>query len=131
MALDVNGDGRPDIYICNYMQPNQLYINMGPGKNGEPVVFKECAKIAGLDAVDCSHSAAFMDYDGDGKMDMYLLTNRIEDPAGSPDELPVDKHPDGTVTIKPGAERYYQVWRYDYDNWEHRIDRLARPPLPQ
>jgi hypothetical protein len=39
---------------------------MGPGKKGEPVTFKECAKEAGLDAVDCSHSVAFADYDGDG-----------------------------------------------------------------
>ncbi|MEO7318552.1 MAG: FG-GAP-like repeat-containing protein, partial [Chthoniobacteraceae bacterium] len=32
-------------------------------------------------------------------------------------ELPIDKHPDGTVTIKPEAEIYYAVWRFDYDNW--------------
>ena len=44
---DVNGDGRLDIYVCNYMRPNQLYLNMGPGPKGEPVVFKEVALIAG------------------------------------------------------------------------------------
>ncbi len=116
-AGDVNGDGRIDIYVCNYMKPNQLFLNMGKGPNGEAVVFKEVAQPAGLDAVDCSHSAAFADYDGDGKLDMYLLTNRIEDPDGTPKEMPVDKHPDGTVTLKPGAEKYYELWRYDYDNW--------------
>ena len=116
-VADVNGDGRLDIYVCYYEKPNQLFLNMGPGPNGEPVVFKEVAAPAGLDAVDCSHSVYFADYDGDGKMDMYLLTNRIEDPKGTPTEMPVDKHPDGTVTLKPGSERYYTVWRYDYDNW--------------
>ena len=116
-AGDVNGDGRMDIYVCNYMRPNQLYLNMGPGSKGEPVVFKEAALPAGLDAIDCSHSAAFFDYDGDGRLDLYLLTNRIEDPEGTPKEMPIIKHADGTVSIKPEAEKYYAVWRYDYDNW--------------
>ena len=68
-AGDVNGDGRLDIYVCGYMRPNQLFLNMGPGPKGEPVVFKEAGVAAGLDAVDCSHSAAFADYDGDGRLD--------------------------------------------------------------
>jgi hypothetical protein len=116
-AADVNGDGRIDLYVCNYMKPNQLFLNMGPGPNGEPVVFKEVAAPAGLDAVDCSHSAYFADYDGDGRLDMYLLTNRIEDPNGAPKEMPVIKNADGTVTLKPEAELYYEVWRYDFNNW--------------
>ena len=114
---DVNGDGRLDIYVCNYMRPNQLFLNMGPGPKGEPVVFKDVGLVAGLDAIDCSHSAAFADYDGDGRLDMYLLTNRIEDPEGTPKEMPIDKHADGTVSIKPEVEKYYAVWRYDYDTW--------------
>jgi hypothetical protein len=116
-AGDVNGDGRIDIYTCNYMRPNQLFLNMGPGPKGQPVVFKEAALSAGVDVIDCSHSAAFCDYDGDGRLDMYLLTNRIEDPGGTPQEMPIIKHSDGTVSIKPEAEPYYAVWRYDYDNW--------------
>ena len=115
-AADVNNDGRMDIYVTSYMVPNQLFMNMGKGPNGEPVVFKEVGKAAGLDAVDCSHSAAFADYDGDGKLDMYLLTNRVEDPKGTPSELPINKGPGG-VTLKPGAELYYDLWRFDYDTW--------------
>lgn len=115
-AADVNNDGRIDLYLCNYEAPNQLFLNLGKGKNGEAVVFKDVAKQAGLDAVDCSHSAAFADYDGDGDLDMYLLTNRIEDPNGTPAEMPVDKST-GTVLVKPGLERFYDIWRYDYDNW--------------
>ena len=114
---DVNGDGRLDVYVCNYMRPNELYLNMGPGPKGEPVIFKEVAAPAGLDATDFSQSAAFLDYDGDGRMDMYLLTNRVEDPKGTPTEMPIIKHSNGTVSIKPEAELYYAVWRYDYDNW--------------
>ena len=116
-AADVNGDGRIDLYVCNYEKPNQLFLNMGKGPKGEPVVFQEVAQPAGLDAVDCSHTAAFADYDGDGRLDMYLLTNRVEDPNGTPQEKPVINNPDGTVTIKPEAERYYDVWRVDYEHW--------------
>lgn len=119
-VADVNNDGRPDIYLCNYMQPNELWLNLGPGKSGAPVTFRECAKAAGLDAVDCSHSAAFADYDGDGKLDIYLLTNRIEDPQGSPGKLPVmpGSGEGGRLPeLLPEAERYYQMWRWDASNW--------------
>ena len=116
-VVDANGDGRLDLYLCNYDKPNQLFLNTGKGPKGEPVVFKEVGAPAGLDAVDCSHSAYFADYDGDGRMDMYLLTNRIEDPDGARKDMPIIKNPDGTVKIKPEAERYYHVWRYDFDNW--------------
>jgi len=69
-AADVNGDGRIDLYTGNYMVPNQLFLNTGPGANGERVVFREAAKEAGLDAADCAHSAAMADYDGRGRLDM-------------------------------------------------------------
>jgi hypothetical protein len=35
-AGDVNGDGRIDIYTCNYMRPNQLFLNMGLDRKGSP-----------------------------------------------------------------------------------------------
>ncbi len=119
-VADINNDGRPDLYLCNYMQPNELWLNMGPGKSGEPVTFRECAKEAGLDVVDCSHSAAFADYDGDGKLDLYVLTNRIEDPKGTPTKLPVvpGSGEGGRLPVLlPEAEKYYQVWRWDANNW--------------
>ncbi len=116
-AADVNGDGRVDLYTTSYMVPNQLFLNTGPGADGAPVTFREAAAEAGVDAVDCSHSAAFADYDGDGRLDMYLLTNRIENPDGTPLEMPVDRHADGSVSLKPGAEKYYHIWRWDAENW--------------
>jgi hypothetical protein len=119
-VADVNNDGRPDIYLCHYMQPNELWLNMGPGKAGEPVTFRECAKEAGLAVVDCSHSAAFADYDGDGKLDLYVLTNRIEDPKGTPSKMPVvpGSGEGGRLpTLLPEAEKHYQVWRWDANNW--------------
>jgi hypothetical protein len=132
-AADVNGDGRLDLYVSNYMVPNHLFLNMGKGPKGEPVVFKECAGEAGLDVVSCSHSAAFADYDGDGMLDVYVLTNRIEDPDGAPAEMPIVK---GTIgenklpDVLPEKKSMYRVWRWDKDNWGTEpigdVDRLFR-----
>ncbi|MEM8623611.1 MAG: FG-GAP-like repeat-containing protein [Pseudomonadota bacterium] len=119
-AVDVNGDGKLDLYISNYMQPNQLFLNLGKGDDGATVRFHECAAEAGLDVIDCSHSAGFADYDGDGRLDLYLLTNRIEDPEGTPGEMPIIEEslqPNTLPKILPGKEKMYHVWRYDADNW--------------
>ncbi len=74
---DVNGDGRLDIYVCNSgsrdERGNQLYINQG-NKQGVPV-FVEQAKEYGLFDGGFSTHAAFLDYDRDGDLDMYLLNN--------------------------------------------------------
>ena len=113
---DVNGDGRLDIYVCNYDAPNQLFINLGPGKKGEPVMFAERAKEYGLDIVDASHSAYFADYDNDGHLDMYLLTNRYDDPAGFNPIMPAELK-DGVPVMKAGAEKYQAIWRLDENNW--------------
>ncbi|MEP4076342.1 FG-GAP-like repeat-containing protein [Haloferula sp.] len=119
-AADINGDGRLDLYINNYMRPNQLFLNLGKGSEGEPVRFRECAKEAGLDVVDSSHIGAFADYDGDGFLDLYLLTNRIVDPEGGLAEMPVvkgSKGSNGLPTLLPEKERYYRMWWFDVENW--------------
>jgi hypothetical protein len=49
-----------------------------------------------------------------------LLTNRIEDPDGTPAEMPIVKgeaQPGELPKLHPGKERYYRVWRYDTKNW--------------
>lgn len=80
---DVNNDGLLDIYVSvsgNHLdQPksNKLFINQGNGRQGIPT-FREQARDYGL--ADTAHStqAAFFDYDKDGDLDVYLLTNGIE-----------------------------------------------------
>ncbi len=112
---DIDNDGDLDIYICNYESPNQLFINQG-SSNGK-VQFKECASPAGIDVVDASHFANFCDYDNDGDLDFYLLTNRVESPKGSLSKLPVEFERPGVPKLLPGFERYYGIWKVDFDNW--------------
>jgi hypothetical protein len=74
--VDINQDGLLDIYVC-YAGPfadpvkrtNELYINQGNE------TFTESAKAYGLDDTGHSVQAAFFDYDLDGDLDVYILTN--------------------------------------------------------
>lgn len=73
--VDINADGFLDIYVCRAgpaqvgTLPNQLFINQ---KNN---TFKEEAKAYGLDYSGNTTQAAFFDYDHDGDLDAYLVTN--------------------------------------------------------
>jgi enediyne biosynthesis protein E4 len=75
---DVNGDGYLDIYVCKSGDPdspnraNELFIN------NKDLTFTESAKEYGLDVKGLSVQAAFFDYDKDGDLDCYLLTNSIK-----------------------------------------------------
>jgi len=74
---DVNGDGWLDIYVCevgNYKSlhgRNRLYIN------NQDLSFTERAEEYGLATVAFSTQAAWLDYDRDGDLDMYLLCHSI------------------------------------------------------
>ncbi|WP_417443542.1 VCBS repeat-containing protein [Joostella sp.] len=74
---DVNGDGLLDIYVCavvginGFRGYNELYINNGDA------TFTESAKQYGLDFDSYSSSAAFIDYDLDGDLDIYLLNHAV------------------------------------------------------
>jgi len=75
--VDINGDGLLDIYVCKSGKPggdnrfNELFIN-----NGD-LTFTEKSIEYGLDVNGLSVHAAFFDYDKDGDLDCYLLTNSI------------------------------------------------------
>lgn len=81
-VVDINGDGKLDVYVCASLsrnaseRENLLYINTGPDSDGIPV-FKNMAAEYGLNDTAHSTMAAFFDYDNDGDLDMYLLNNEI------------------------------------------------------
>lgn len=72
---DVNGDGLLDLYVCRAAdfkvgwRGNQLYINQGN------LTFREQAESYKLASSGFSTHAAFFDYDNDGDLDCYLLSN--------------------------------------------------------
>ncbi len=74
---DVNGDGLLDIYVCavvglkGFGGHNELYLNNGDG------TFTESASKYGLDFDSYSSNAAFLDYDLDGDLDIYLLNHAV------------------------------------------------------
>ena len=76
---DVNNDGKIDIYVCRELyddrsdlRKNKLYINTGTNSNGIPV-FVESADKYNLGDDQRSRHAAFLDYDKDGDLDLFVL----------------------------------------------------------
>ena len=76
--MDINTDGLMDLYIAGAMNPdnreNRLYVNQGINSDGVPV-FKELANSYGINDKGNSMGAAFVDFDNDGDLDLYVLNN--------------------------------------------------------
>lgn len=93
-VIDINNDGFDDIYVCATgskdpeKRRNRLYVNNGN------LTFSEQAKDYGLADTSFSTQAAFLDYDGDGDLDMYLLNHAIYEPNMN-NVIPADsiRHP--------------------------------------
>ncbi|MEL6355912.1 MAG: VCBS repeat-containing protein [Bacteroidota bacterium] len=92
-AIDINADGLQDLYVCNSgevdgsRRANELFINQGNDANGRPQ-FQEMAAAYGLNDDGYGTQAAWLDYDKDGDLDVYLLNNSYL----SPDRI----NPDGS-----------------------------------
>jgi hypothetical protein len=81
---DINQDGLLDIYVSTIQPhinkpsvPNLFFLNKGNDKDGIPK-FEEVAAAIGLADSSYTTQASFLDYDLDGDLDMYLLTNALE-----------------------------------------------------
>ena len=66
---DYDADGWPDLLVANDFGVKNLYRNLG-GRGG-PVQFEEVAAKAGVLDWGAGMSAAFLDYDNDGRLDIY------------------------------------------------------------
>ena len=77
---DVNGDGLLDIYICRAgpgkpeTRANALWINQGLDRAGVPA-FRDMAAEYGIADEGYSTQAAFLDFDRDGDLDLFLINN--------------------------------------------------------
>jgi hypothetical protein len=80
VIVDINDDGWPDIYVAAAMKMgsgernNLLFVNQGKDASGH-VTFKEMAAAYGIADPGNSMGVAFIDYDLDGDLDLYVLNN--------------------------------------------------------
>lgn len=81
-VVDINNDGMLDIYVCqvgNYKKlkgKNHLFLCKSIDQLGIPHYEDEAASY-GLDFSGYSTHAAFLDYDNDGDLDMFLLNHSV------------------------------------------------------
>lgn len=67
---DVDNDGHPDVYVCNFAGPDEFFLNTGGG------TFSDATSRAGFPTAPApnnwSSTAAFVDYDADGHLDLFV-----------------------------------------------------------
>jgi Na+-translocating ferredoxin:NAD+ oxidoreductase RnfD subunit len=84
--LDVNGDGRPDLYVANDEDPNQLYVNVPwpGGAKADPAGlgfrFENRAAASGV-ADPYAGMGVAVDGGGSGPLDLFVTNSRHEPSA--------------------------------------------------
>lgn len=82
--VDIDQNGLLDIYLSvagrgpEASRANLLFVNQGIDPDGVPR-FAERAKAYGIADTGYSTHAVFFDYDRDGDLDLYVLTNALEE----------------------------------------------------
>ena len=121
---DYDNDGRVDLFVCgeyhrdapNTSDLSRLYHNQGDG------TFKNVAESAGIVNERVAKGSAWGDYDGDGRLDLFVSN------YDGPCRL---YHNEGNGTFKdvapelgltgPAHEHSFSCWFWDFDN-DGRID---------
>lgn len=98
---DLDQDGDLDLFVCNYDAPNRLYLNRGDGS------FEERGAERGVDFRGASVMACLADYDCDGDLDIYLVTNRLYPGPGR--DAPETERVDGKLRIAKAGEESYEI----------------------
>lgn len=80
-VADYDNDGDPDIYVTNFLAPNQLWRNDGDWRFTEVSGSSGTAGPRGR----WNTGATFGDYDGDGGLDLFVAGYAHLDPAALPE----------------------------------------------
>lgn len=110
--VDYDGDGDLDLFVAGTGDVNLLLENLG-GKT-----FRDRAAALGLSHKGANVQMAFADYDLDGDLDGYLVTNRETDQPKPPKDLRVQ------ATIKDGVPLIEEKHREVFDVVFHPTERL-------
>lgn len=97
---DVDNDGDLDLFVCNMAARNLMYINQGNGK------FVERGTSSGLSYSGGSKVGTFCDYDRDGDLDLFLLTNQDEELTTAKAKI---TQVDGKLAVAKGFEEVYGI----------------------
>lgn len=129
--VDIDNDGDLDLYVANYAEKSQLFINLGKQADGK-VKFDERAEEFGLDLQDACLMPAFCDYDRDGDLDVYVMSNQFHwpDKANPPALNQMIGNEGGKPVIKHPYDRFYRVKDYKVDKQgrlQVKHDRTGRP----
>ncbi len=120
--IDINSDGLIDFYVSATVhspginRANMLFVHQGINAQGIPV-FKELAAEYGIADTGHSTHAAFLDMDLDGDLDLYVLTDQLDE-ARTPNRYR-NKINDGS---NPNTDRLY---RNNGDNTFSNISKEA------
>jgi hypothetical protein len=110
--VDINGDGRLDIHVCNTMMRDSallrdlLFVNQGNDANGVPK-FQEMATEYGITDDTQNSISTYFDYDLDGDLDLFVAVNFID--MQYPNQF-ITRIPDGS---SPTRDR---LLRNDFDS---------------
>ena len=103
LFTDVNGDGRPDLYVANDADRNDLYIN----KPGGPLGFHFVNEAAAYAVANpnASMGIAEGDYNGDGLPDLFVTNARGQPHAAYQSR----KAASGTLRYTPEMQKFGRV----------------------
>ncbi len=115
---DIDNDGDPDLIVSTVRHGNRLFENLSGGK------FRDITAQAGVGYVGHSSGAVFFDYDGDGRLDLFVTnvgvyTTDTKGPGGYyvglTDAFHGHTHPERTETSilyrNLGGNRFQDVTR--------------------
>ena len=115
--IDVNNDGHLDLWVCAYHSNNHLFLNQGNG------TFKDVTFAAGLARFGANVKMVFADYDLDGDLDAFLVTNRLEPKeevqiryvgsAGNYDVAPEHQELAMVINLPSGEQKFAKAGQFD------------------